>query len=525
MSSEHRVPRVGETGSAGAEAFRALVGKRIVFVNWRDHTHSQSGGAEVYCEEIARRFAEHGVSVTLLTAREGDAPLREWCDGVHYVRQGGRFDVYAHAARYLFTHRRDIDAVVDFQNGIPFFAPLFVGAQRAVVSVIHHVHQDQFRLHFPGPVAAVGRFLEGPASRLVYRRSPVVAVSPSTREAVRRRLRLPGEIFLVPNGLEQRARPDAIRAARTGSGSPTDPKAHGNSACGQRQRRATDPTIAVITRLVPQKRLLLLVEAAARLREEIPRLHIDIAGSGPSADELRSRVSELGLDDVVRLHGRVSDAERDRLLDSAWLTVVPSEREGWGLTVLEANSHGVPAVAFDVAGLRDSIVPGETGWLLPEGADLAEGLRAALMELTDTGTALEYAVRCRSWSARFDWEESAGRLATIVGSAMAATTSAPRRGVSDIATVVEVDGIDEERAALVERRLRRRLRRTDTVRRDGPVVRALLQGADEVDALSLLASAEVHVPVACRPATGRELLTGLAESSVIDLRVGAAQST
>ena len=90
--------------------------------------------------------------------------------------------------------------VVDCQNGIPFFSPLFAGTDVPVVQVIHHVHQDQFATRFPAPVAALGRFLEGPATRRVYGPRAVVAVSPSTRQELRRRLRFRGPIFVVPNG-------------------------------------------------------------------------------------------------------------------------------------------------------------------------------------------------------------------------------------------------------------------------------------------------------------------------------------
>ena len=62
--------------------------------------------------------------------------------------------------------------------------------------------------------------------------------------------------------------------------------------------------------------------------------------------------------------GRVPEQEKHRLLCSAWLLMHPALVEGWGIVVSEAAIRGTPAVAFDVPGLRDSVVHGETGMLV-----------------------------------------------------------------------------------------------------------------------------------------------------------------
>ncbi len=62
--------------------------------------------------------------------------------------------------------------------------------------------------------------------------------------------------------------------------------------------------------------------------------------------------------------GRVSEQEKHRLLCAAWLLMHPALIEGWGIVVAEAAIRGTPAVAFDVPGLRDSVVHGQTGMLV-----------------------------------------------------------------------------------------------------------------------------------------------------------------
>ncbi len=458
-------------------------GRRLLFLNWRDLTHPQAGGAEVYTHRLATRFAAAGADVTLFTAHHGDAPLTETRDGLHIVREGGTFDVYARAMRHLNQRRGRYDGVVDFQNGIPFFAPLAVPSSTGVVLVCHHVHQQQFRHHFPPAVSAVGRVLEGPVSRAVYGDRPVVAVSPSTRTAIRQQLRFTGPIFVVPNGV------DAI--PRSALRSPT-------------------PTIATVTRLVPQKRLERLIDAAEQLRARWPDLRVDIAGEGPARQALRDHAVKRGVDDIVHLHGRVSDEMRATLLSRAWLTVLPSEREGWGLTILEANSVGTPGVAYEVPGLRDAIVDRDTGWLVRPGDTLTATIHRAFEELADADRAAEWAGRCRRWAGRFRWDDSAAQLAAVLRSEIERARRlrrADRRRPGNLAVVARFDVAPGE-GARISAALDDELRVTDRFTRDGDAFTVMLHGSDEAEATRTLRRLGIRVPVTFTVATPHDRLTG-----------------
>ena len=183
-------------------ALGQLAGRRILFLNWRDLSNPAAGGAEAYAEQIARRFSSAGALLTLFTSRYQGAPPYDWSNGYLVVREGGRFGVYRAAARHLRRYGHLYDAVVDFQNGIPFFAPRWVPASTAVVCVVHHVHQAQFDMYFRWPLNHVGRLLEGRVTRRVYRHRPFVAVSPSTRAEMRRQLGLREPVHIVPNGID-----------------------------------------------------------------------------------------------------------------------------------------------------------------------------------------------------------------------------------------------------------------------------------------------------------------------------------
>ncbi|MFI6596115.1 glycosyltransferase family 4 protein [Nonomuraea sp. NPDC050536] len=350
----------------------------IAVLNWRDPWHPAAGGAETYAWELARRLAAGGDRVWFVTARAPGQTRGEVVEGVRLARMGGPFTLYPLVLAWLLVRRWRFDAVLDCQNGIPFFSPWVLPRRTRVLCVLHHVHDRQFGVHMSRWLAAVGRFLEGPVSRWTYRRRESVAVSPSTVLAMRERLGWRGPIHIAHNGVSVHQPGDAGRTRQ--------------------------PSLVCVGRLVAHKRVDLLLDAVPALRERWPDLTVDIVGRGPEEDRLRARLPE-----GVTMHSYLPEEDKARLTARAWLHVSASQGEGWGLCVLEAAALGVPTVAFDVDGLRDAIRPGETGWLIPEGANLAKGVTAALDELDDA-----YRERCRAWAATFSWDETAGKVAALL---------------------------------------------------------------------------------------------------------------
>ncbi|MFE9773607.1 glycosyltransferase family 4 protein [Streptomyces sp. NPDC005931] len=440
----------------------------LLLLNWRDPSHPAAGGAEAYCYEIARRFVDAGAGVTLFTARHPGSAESEVSDGIRIVRHGGAFGVYAAAARHLVRHRHAYDAVIDFQNGIPFFSPLFTPRWTADICVIHHIHQDQFDLRFRWPLNVVGRILEKDISRWVYQGRPVVVVSPSTREGTRRSLGFGNPIYIVPNGGPG---PAAARQALPRYPAPGSP--------GDR------PVITVVSRMVPHKRIDLLIRALPELLSHRPDLRVDMCGDGEELPSLRRLAEHLGVAEAVDFHGHVTEERKRELLAGAWVTVVPSVAEGWGLTVLEANAVGTPGVAYDVPGLRDAVQHGRTGWLLPAEAKLADGVLAALAELEDPRARERMAQQCHAWSTRFSWDDSAERLAAVVVEEWQRTRRhrRSRRRTSDLTVLVRFQAPD---ADAMEHTIERLLRGTDGWSRHGDTFRLLLHGCDEVRVLGAL---------------------------------------
>jgi glycosyltransferase involved in cell wall biosynthesis len=434
-----------------------LEGARVVVLNWRDIRHPQAGGAEQYMHQIARRWVQAGARVTWLTARGPGQSRREVIDGIEVVRAGGALSIYPLTALALLRRYGRIDYVVDCQNGIPFFSPLFVQREVPVVQVVHHVHQDQFGMRFGPVLAAVGRFLEGHGVRAVYGERPIAAVSPSTRQELRRRLRFRGPIHIVPNGNS------ATPAVR----SPRDP----------------EPTITIVARLVPHKRVDVLLAQLAVTAAAVPNLRVDVVGDGPERIRLTTLAAELGLSDMVTFHGFQPDAVRDELLRRAWLTMSTSSHEGWGLSIVEAAAHGVPTIALRAPGVRDSVVSGSTGWLVDEVGQFGAAAAMALRALADEDRAREITEACQAWARCFTWDRSAGLLAgVLIASVEPDIGPVDRSAHSDMGVVVEFDRPHDLAASLTYAGLRP----TDQMEvRDGRVG-LLLTGCDEVDAAAAL---------------------------------------
>lgn len=305
-------------------------GRRIVFVSWRDLAHPQAGGSEVLVDELARACAERGHEVGLMCGSP-TAPRR-----YEVVPLGGEYGQYLRAPLAYARRFRNSDVLVDIENGIPFFSPLW--RRGPVVCLVHHVHRHQWRLRFPPPLAALGRALEERVMPLVYSRSLFLCVSPSTALALGG-IGVPAErIRVLPMGV------DTGRVAS--------------------EERSPTPLFLALGRLVPHKRLDLLMRMWEKVRDRVGG-RLVIVGDGPE----RARLQRLA-GNGVEVMGRVSEGEKQQLLSRAWLLVHSALHEGWGIVVTEAAAAGTPTLAFDVPGVRDAVQDGETGVLARTEAEL-----------------------------------------------------------------------------------------------------------------------------------------------------------
>jgi hypothetical protein len=230
-----------------------------------------------------------------------------------------------------------------------------------------------------------------------------------------------------------------------------------------------------------------------------PQLHVDVIGEGPSRPELESLAVELGVDQHVTFHGHVSSARRDALASSGWLAVNPSLGEGWGLSIIEANAAGRPAVCLNVDGLRDAVRDGVTGWVAAHPDDLAETMVKALNILSDESEAALWSTRARAWAASFSWDATAAGLSNVLLAESDRLASASGlRQRNDLALRVTVEGGTIEQSS--------RGRRTDVWREQPEGLTGLLYGLDERDLRVVLDRLDLGTPIDVHVARTEDLL-------------------
>jgi glycosyltransferase involved in cell wall biosynthesis len=355
----------------------------IVILNWRDIGHPGAGGAEVVTYEVSRRWVAQGHSVTWFAAGFPGCLERETIDGIRVIRQGKQYTVHWHAWRY---YRRELrgqaDVVIDQVNTIPFFTPLYARGKNVVLA--HQLAREVWWHEARFPLNLAGYLLE-PLYWQVYRRTPALVGAASIESDLRRLGLTRFAHFTYGVSISPLPEPPAPK-----SGS---------------------PTVLYVGRVVPSKRVADIVRAAAHARMRLPDIQLVIAGSGEPRyiKRLKGLIGALGVQDCVTLAGRVSEAEKRRLMRQAHVLALASVREGWGLVVVEANALGTPAVVYDVAGFRDSVRHNQTGLIARE--NTPEALGKTLADLLSDRPRLDALSRAAwEYSHQFTWERNADEM-------------------------------------------------------------------------------------------------------------------
>jgi glycosyltransferase involved in cell wall biosynthesis len=316
------------------------------------------------------------VKVAVLTTSyprfPGDAAGRFVADAVEHLRERVDVDVVSPQAFRHFGIAYG-HGIVGNLRARPWLAPLvpallanFVRAARRVEADLLHAHWlpsgwvaaragRPFVLQVWGTDLELARRVPRLARGLLRRARLVIAASTELAEAARRLGA--EEVRVIPSGVDLPA------------------------AVGE---EAEPPEVLYAGRLSQEKGILELVAATDGMK-------LVVAGDGP----LRPRVPHA--------RGFVPHGELQQLYARAAVVACPSHREGFGVACLEAMAHARPVVAGDVGGLRDLVLDGETGYLVPPGDVVA--LREALGRLlADPGLRRRLGAAGRRRAAeRFSW--------------------------------------------------------------------------------------------------------------------------
>ena len=369
---------------------------KLLAFNWRDPGHPEAGGAELHLSEILTRAVRDGDEVTWLSELFPGAKPEEEYRGIRILRRGSWYNAHLALAQLYRRMLREerFDLVLEDINKVPFFTPCYVHAP--VLAVVPHLFgATVFREASP----AVGGLVWAHESLipLVYRGVPFLTISESTRND------------LVRRGIP-RERIDVVHCG-------LDPSEYSVTVQPSTRER---PIIAFVGRLRRYKGAQYVLRALPRVLRRVPDARLEIVGDGPYRSRLQSLARSLEIQDRVEFLGPLLLRYKVETLNHAMVAVAPSPKEGWGLTVIEANACGTPVVASRSPGLVESVRDGETGILVPHG-DVA-ALADALAELlTDRGRRIAMAEAGIRWAREFTWERTYRESRAVMERAAGAT--------------------------------------------------------------------------------------------------------
>lgn len=356
--------------------------KNVLIFNWRDIKHVWAGGAERYIHEISKRWVKSGSNVTLFCSNDNKNPSEEVIDGVRIIRRGGHYTVYFWAfLYYLLKFRGKYDTVIDCENGIPFFTPIYV--RKPIYLIIHHVHQDIFRKELIFPASVISKILEGKLMPLLYKKKKIITVSPSSKHDIEKLGFRSKNITINHNGV--------------------------NKINNAKHKKTIHPSFVYVGRLKGYKNLDILIEAIYELTKKYPDAKLSIAGTGEKHKDLKKLIKNYNIEKSVKLLGKVSETEKYKLFSESWAALHPSNIEGWGITVLEANSCGTPVIASNVNGLKDSVRNGKTG-LLVHPNKINSWINAMEKIIENKMLYRKLSNEALNWSKNFSWDQSANKL-------------------------------------------------------------------------------------------------------------------
>jgi glycosyltransferase involved in cell wall biosynthesis len=367
----------------------------ILIFNWRDIKNPLSGGAEILTHEMLRRFVLHGHVVTMFTSHFHGAKHKEVIDGINIIRQGNTNYLLPHTLVHIAAYhyykkymRGRIDVVIDEIHGIPFFTPFYVKEKK--IAFICEVAKDIWDKMFPFPWNFLGKFVER-CYFLFYKQIPFMTISQSTKDDLLAYGIEEKNITVLPMGIS------TIHTHHVG--------------------KEKNLTIIFVGRLTKMKGVEDAIIAFAFLKKTFPLAILWIVGGGKEeyVTNLKKLVKKMHIETSVIFLGYVDQKKKFTLMAKAWVIVVPSIREGFGLIVPEANSVGTPATVYNVAGLRDVVKNGINGFIVKE--NTPKGLYDAISLLCKDLKKYEtMQLLAKKESHRYNWENTAESALSVITS-------------------------------------------------------------------------------------------------------------
>ena len=357
--------------------------------------YPRRGGIATFVEEMAVAATGMGLSVEVWApAAPANIKEKSWPFSLRRLPLSGSHDLICQLrlARDIIRHRRRLrHAVVYLVEPGPMLTLMWL-------QFFHAFRPNRLLLTFHG--SEILKFQQNPlirsmASKLIAHAERISTLTTYTRNLL-------GESF--PDALAKTVlTPGALRSDLTESSSITD--------------KSTDRlVILTVGRLHPRKgqreTLAALATLPAAVRVKLEYWIVGTASKGHYETKLKKLADQSGL--VVKFLGDLPDEELSGIYAQANLFALTSiayksSIEGFGLVYLEASAHGLPIVAHDIGGVRDAVIDGETGLLVPP--DQPEQLTRAFQRLIgDAELRRRFGESGRTWARQTNWKKSAELL-------------------------------------------------------------------------------------------------------------------
>lgn len=322
---------------------------KILWFTWKDHLHPFSGGAESVDKHLAQKLASDGHELIMITGGYENCKKDETVNGYKIIRVGNLFTVYFEAFRYYKKNLSNWpDIIIEEINTIPFMTQWYAKQKRFLL--IYQLCREIWFYQLKFPLSLIGYLLE-PIYLLFLRKNKVLTESQSTKDDLQRYGFKKENINIFPICLD-------IAPLISIS----DKKTYENF------------TILSLGAIRNMKRTLDQIKAFEIAKKDITELKMKIAGLpiGSYGKKVIKYIENSPYKKDIEYIGKVSIQEKIDLMKKSHLILVTSVKEGWGLIVTEAGSQGTPAIVYNVDGLRDSVVNGESGVVLKNGNNCKE---------------------------------------------------------------------------------------------------------------------------------------------------------
>ena len=358
----------------------------ILLINWRDIRNPCAGGAEKHIYEVFKRIQRDNIKISWVCAGTANLPEYEFLGGIEIIRIGSEKSFFITIRWQLnnLLSRLKPDIVIEFINKLP----LGLSCPDSIphYCFVHHLFGNSAKYELGCLRGWMFHKLET-ALLQRYKHKHFITGSLDTKEELMA-LNIPDRrISTLPYGVEV------------------------ESYClGE---KAPHPTLIFVGRLKKYKRIKKLIYIIPDLLPRFPNLQLHIVGSGDQFNDIQASIKKLKLCAHIHMHGYVPNHVKVKLMQQAWLSILLSTKEGFGLTIPEAACCSTPTIAFDVPGVRQAIVHNKTGVLIKDG-DVSSLVQSLYGLLNDYKQIEQLGIKAHDHYSDYTWENAAQQFIDLI---------------------------------------------------------------------------------------------------------------